>query len=105
MGPNSKIECDVMDLVCKYLNLGKWLLTRHAIERMLLRGITSPEIEYAMQFGFHEKKRDQYSEKGTRYALRGKCVDGKELRIVVSFREQMMIVTVIDLDASPDFET
>jgi len=53
--------------------------------------------------GFHEKRKDKYEElyKAWSYSIRGKTVDNRRLRIVVSFDSKtgMLIITAIDLDA------
>jgi len=53
--------------------------------------------------GWHEKRKDAYSEvfKSWNYAIRGKTIDERELRVVVSFDEDgLLIITVIDLEVS-----
>ncbi len=50
---------------------------------------------------WHEKAKDQFSERyeSWNYAIRGKTIDLRELRVVVSFDENnMLVITVIDLD-------
>lgn len=49
----------------------------------------------------HEKAKDAYQEryKNWNYAIRGKTVDDRELRVVVSFEENgLWIITLIDLE-------
>jgi len=65
------------------------------------REIIKPEVEYVLQNGFHEAKIDQFSNEFAEwdYAIRGKTVDGRSLRIVVAVvRPNVLIVTAIDLD-------
>ena len=53
-----------------------------------------------LKSGFHEKRKDKFDESfnAWNYAVRGKTVDTKELRIIVSFDENnMLIITAIDL--------
>ncbi len=59
------------------------------------------EYEYVLKTGWHEKAKDQYDvqNKAWNYAIRGKTVDTRELRVVVSFDEEgLLIITVIDLE-------
>ena len=53
--------------------------------------------------GYHEKRKDKYEElyKAWSYSIRGKTVDNRRLRIVVSFDKEtgMLIITAINLDA------
>lgn len=60
------------------------------------------EYEYVLKTGWHEKRKDTYDEieyKTWNYAIRGKTVDARELRVIVSFAEDgMLIITVIELE-------
>jgi hypothetical protein len=79
---------------------GAYIYSSHASERLQQRKVTNPEVLQVLEGGRHEKAKDSYDEafKAWNYAVRGKTVDRRELRIVVSFDpEGMLIVTVIDL--------
>lgn len=80
---------------------GFLLYSQHANERMLERGIVKPEVEFVLKNGHHEAKKDQYNEEflAWDYAIRGKTVDGRNLRIVIAFvSPNVFVVTTIDLD-------
>jgi hypothetical protein len=65
------------------------------------RQITRPEYEYVLINGYHEKKKDDYKEKykAWNYAIRGKTIDKRSIRVVVSFdKNDLLVITVIDLD-------
>ena len=52
--------------------------------------------------GRHEKNKDQYQERyqAWNYAIRGRTVDKRDLRVVVSFDEDnMLVITAVDLGA------
>ena len=73
----------------------------HAVVRGVERNITRMEYEYVLLNGFHEKSKDEYKEqyKSWNYAIRGKTIDKRNLRVAVSFDENdLLIITVIDLD-------
>jgi phage terminase large subunit-like protein len=75
--------------------------TRHATERQEERSITRPELLKVLRTGFHEKKKDQFKEEyqAWNYAIRGKTVDERNLRVIVSFDlNGMLIISAIDLD-------
>ncbi len=79
---------------------GNFIILPHAIDRQGERNITVPDIVYALATGWHEPQKDQYAEdfKTWNYAIRGKTIDERELRIITSFDENnMLIITVIDL--------
>ena len=93
---------DVLEEIRNCLSSGRYLDTRHARKRKEERAISLPEVLYVLGNGFQEKRRDRYEElyKAWSYSIRGKTVDNKRLRIVVSFDKEsgMLVITAIDLD-------
>lgn len=82
---------------------GSFRDTRHASDRKSERSITLPEIKQVISAGYHEATEDEFNEEHNawNYAIRGRTIDRRELRIVVSFDEegQLIFVTTRDLDA------
>ena len=81
---------------------GRYFDTRHATDRQAERSISRSELLYVLKNGRHEKSKDQYQERyrAWNYAIRGKTIDKKDVRVVVSFDENnMLIITAIDLGA------
>lgn len=79
---------------------GRYLDTRHAMKRRTQRSITRLEILQVLKFGFHEKRKDYFDKKfnAWNYSIRGKTVDVRELRIIISFdKNNMLIIAAIDL--------
>jgi hypothetical protein len=79
---------------------GTYLDTRHAFDRQNERQISRPEVLYVLKNGHHEKRKDKFDEAyhSWNYSVRGKTVDRRELRVIVSFDELgMLIITAIDL--------
>ena len=73
----------------------------HASERAIERRITRAEYLYVLKNGYHEKNKDKFEElySSWNYSIRGKTLDKRELRVIVSFDENdMLIITVIDLE-------
>ncbi len=90
-----------MDQIRLCIEKGAYLDTRHAIDRQNERQITRPEILYVLKNGYHEKRKDKFDEacNSWNYSVRGKTVDRRELRVIVSFDESgMLIITAIDLE-------
>jgi hypothetical protein len=80
---------------------GRLIYSNHANDRMLERKILKIEIEYVLRIGFHENRKDQFNEKmkSWDYAIRGKTIDGRNLRIIIAMiRPNILVVTAIDLD-------
>lgn len=75
--------------------------TRHATERRKERQITRSEVLFVLKHGYHEKRKDTFDEfhQSWNYSVRGKTVDLREVRVVVSFDENgMLIITAIELN-------
>lgn len=90
-----------MERISSCLDAGRYLDTRHSTERQNQREITRAEVLYILRRGFHEKKKDKFEARyqSWNYAVRGKTVDKRVLRIIVSFDESnMVIITAIDLN-------
>ncbi|MFN8672350.1 MAG: DUF4258 domain-containing protein [Candidatus Sericytochromatia bacterium] len=83
------------------INSGNYRDVTHALERSIERAITRAEYLYVLKNGRHEKKKDEFKEEynNWNYAIRGKTLDEKELRVIVSFEENgLLVITVIDLE-------
>lgn len=92
---------NLMAEIRKCLDTGKYLDTRHATERQTERHITRPEVLKVLRTGFHEKRKDQFNEEyqAWNYSVRGKTVDARNLRVIISFDPSgMLIISAIDLD-------
>lgn len=91
---------NLLEAVCGCLDRGRYLDTRHVTERKLERNITRMEILYVLRTGFHEKKKDKFDEayNSWNYAIRGKTMDARELRVIISFdKNNMLIITAMEL--------
>ena len=92
---------DLLVRVQRCIEQGLYLDTRHATDRQSERKISRPEILYVLKNGRHEKNKDQYQEryKAWNYAIRGKTVDKRDVRVIISFDEHnMLIITAIELE-------
>ncbi len=83
------------------MDSGRYRDTRHAGERREERSISLPEVRQVIGSGWHEKSKDEFKAEwdAWNYAVRGKTVDGRELRIAISFDEEdyLLIITAIEL--------
>lgn len=92
---------DILSVVRAAVESGQLVFSAHANTRMRERGIIKPEVEYVVKGGHHEAKKDQFSIEFNAwdYAIKGKTVDGRSIRIVVAIvRPKVLVVTAIDLD-------
>jgi len=81
------------------IETGSYLDTRHASDRRSERFISRLEMEYILVNGRHEKRKDQYEEayEGWSYAIRGETIDKRDLRIVISFEDKMLVITAMEV--------
>ena len=92
---------NLLAAICHCLKRGEFVDTAHSSGRADERLITRPEVLYVLEHGWHESRKDFYD---SRYqcwnsAIRGKTIDLRELRVIVSFDDSgLLIITVIDLD-------
>ena len=71
------------------------------MDRQNERKITRPELLFVLKNGFHEKAKDKFEIRyqAWNYSIRGATVDGRKLRVIVSFDENgMLIITAIALN-------
>lgn len=91
----------LLERIREALDTGRFLDTVHTTQRQTERQITRPEMLYVLRHGWHEKRKDVFDTRyqAWHYAIRGKTVDGRQLRVVVSFEAdtQMLIITAIAL--------
>ena len=65
------------------------------------REIIKPEVELILVSGYHEVRKDSYNVEFNSwdYAIKGKTLDARTLRIIVSIIDpNILIITAIDLE-------
>lgn len=80
------------------IDQGLYRQSKHAIGREIEREIDLPDVLYVLKTGYHEKQKTSFDDafQTWKYAVRGKTLDGKDIRIIVAFDEnEMMIITVM----------
>lgn len=91
---------DVLKKARACIEARRYYDTTHAQQRKHQRAVSLAEILYVLRSGYHEKRKDQYhlEHDDWTYAIRGKTVDGRDLRVAIAFDEEdMLIITVVDL--------
>ena len=81
----------------KHVRNGTYILREHAMERQKERGIRLPDVLRVLEQGRHEIEKDVFDVKNQcwKHAIRGKTINGVDLRVIVAFHEKMAIITVI----------
>ncbi len=85
--------------ILQHIENGTYRLTKHAAEEQAKDKIDLQDTLHVLMTGTHESDKTQFNNKfqNWRYAIRGKTEDLKEVRVIISFSQEMMIVTVIGL--------
>lgn len=92
---------DMLVLIRDAVQHGRCRDSRHSFQRGKERSVTFAEVMHVLQTGCHEKSKDEYRPEfeSWNYAIRGRTVDGDELRIAVYFEEDLVVIaTVIRLE-------
>jgi len=93
-----KIEI-VLERIWDCLLTGKYILTRHAIDRQKERSINLAETLHILKTGYEEKNKTCFDDKQNtwKYAIRGKTIlSSKDVRIIIAFEEDgMLVITVM----------
>ena len=75
----------------------KFRLTPHCVTRQKQRSIGLPDITFVLLNGFHEEEKTKFNEEFNtwKYAIRGKTLDKIDIRVIVAFEKDMVIITAI----------
>ena len=88
---------ELLRKISEHVQKGTYIITSHALERQNLRQVDLKHVLYVLKNGAHEMEKDLFDIKkqGWKYAIRGKTIDQVNLRIIVAFEEEMIIITVM----------
>lgn len=92
---------NVLEKIRDKASRGEYIPVDHAKLRLEQREVSDPELRYVLTTGYREVKKDVYKleYRTWNYAMRGKTVDDRRLRVVVTFdKDDLLIITVIDLE-------
>ena len=98
MSPSLKTN-ELLGKIIQHLQEGSYIVSMHALERQNQRLVDLKSVLYVLKNGIHEKDKDLFDVKRQmwKYAIRGKTLDGINLRIIVAFEKEMVIITVMRL--------
>jgi hypothetical protein len=98
---NAKMtDRDLLKIIRAHVQRGSYILVKHAIKRQEERNIRLPDILRVLEHGRHEQEKDVFDVKNQtwKHAIRGKTINGVDLRVVVALKNEMIIITVITVD-------
>jgi len=91
---------DLFDRIRRCVDKEQYTQTKHALQRHKERGIDLSDALYVLKTGHHEKRKTSFDAINNtwKYAIRGRTVDNADLRIIIAFDEDdMIIITVIEI--------
>lgn len=79
------------------IKLGNYIFTAHALERQNERVIDTVTVLYILKNGYEEKRKTRFDIQCNtwKYAIRGKTVDGSDIRVIAAFDENNMVVITV----------
>lgn len=89
---------DVLRTIRECIEQERYLFTAHALERVKERGIDVYTAIYVLLNGYEEKQKTTFdsNKKTWKYAVRGKTLEDVDVRVVVAFCEDdMLVITVM----------
>ncbi len=91
------VEPDVLRRVKEHVRNGTYILREHAIEMQEKRRVSLADDLRVLEYGRHESEKDIFEVKNQRWkhAIRGKTINGIDLRVIIAFHAKLAIITVI----------
>lgn len=93
---------DIFSKIRDCIDSGQYRQSKHAIDREVERKVDLLDVLYVLKKnGHHEKRKTSYDEafQVWKYAVRGKTLDEVEIRIIIAFADDgMMIITVMRVE-------
>lgn len=94
-------ENSILLIASAAVDEGRILYSSHANLRLKERAIIKPEVEFVLSHGRHEARKDRFNTEfdSWDYSIRGRTLDGRNLRIIVALlKPNLLVITAIDLD-------
>ena len=88
---------ELLQKIRGHVQKGTYIVSAHAMQRQNQRLVDLKHVLYVLKNGNHDEKKDLFDVKRQmwKYAICGKTIDGINLRVIVSFEEEMIIITVM----------
>lgn len=89
----------ILEKIKKLIESDNYIFTEHALNRQNERIIMPLDVLYVLKNGRHEEDKTSYSVKHQcwHYAITGNTTEGINLRVIITFEDELIIITVIKL--------
>lgn len=91
---------ELLEGVSAAIDTGRYRILPHARQRCSERDVSASDIEHALERGHRVPRRDRYDglHQAWSYCFEGRTIDEDKLRVVITFEDWMLIVTVVRLE-------
>lgn len=83
--------------ILQHIKSGKYRISKHAAAQQAKRAIDMQDTLHILKNGTHERSKTLLRNLVWKYAIRGKTEDLQEVRVIIAFSDEMVIITVIDI--------
>ena len=90
-------DVQIREKILHHLKNDTYRLTKHAIEEQNNANMDLQDVLHVLKNGTHEKSKTLLDNFTWKYAIRGKTEELQEARIIIAFKDQLIIITVIEL--------
>src|SRR5689334_8013724 len=104
--PNKKTDAELWALIAKMIPNGNYIFLRHAHNRLKDRNVSDIDVLDILENKLNRKRKRNKSKdvflpsySDWNYCIEGNDLDGKKIRTIISFDDELMLViTVIRID-------
>lgn len=92
-------DVQLREKILYHLKSGKYRLSRHAVDEQAQDGLHLQDTLHVLKKGIHKKEKTTFNNKYQvwRYAIEGWTEERKNVRVIISFSNEMLIITVMEL--------
>lgn len=83
--------------IVRHVETGTYKLSKHAAIEQAEDDIDLGDTLHVLKTGYHEKGKTLLVRDVWKYAIRGRTEDREEIRVIICFSSEMMIITVMKL--------
>ena len=92
-------DVQLQEKIVQHIKSGKYRLSKHAYIEQAHDELDVQDTLHVLKTGVHKKTKTTFSNKYQvwHYAIEGKTEERKNVRVIIAFSTEMMIITVMEL--------